>query len=66
MSGARELVLYDGRRHIGTIIERPDRTCIARDVTGKKLGSFSSVQKAANAITEIDKIFGGADRSDNA
>lgn len=66
MSGARELALYDGQRHIGTIIERPDRTCIARDVTGKKLGSFPSVQKAANAITEIDKIFGGSNRAANA
>ena len=60
MSGARQLAVYDGTRHIGTVIERDDRTCIARDVNGRKLGVFPNVQKAADAITAVDAVFSGA------
>ncbi len=66
MSANREIAVYDGTRHIGTIVERADRTCVARDVNGKKVGTFSNVSKAADAIGEIDKIFVGADRASNA
>jgi hypothetical protein len=66
MNAKREIVVYDGTRHIGTIVERDDRTCIARDVSGKKLGTFPNVAKAADAISKTDKIFADADRVANA
>jgi hypothetical protein len=60
MSTNRELAVYDGTRHIGTIIERADRRCVARGASGRKIGTFPNVQKAADAISEVDKVFSNA------
>jgi hypothetical protein len=54
MTADRQLSLYDGQRFLGTITERGDKSCIAKDANGQKLGKFPSVQKASAAISEID------------
>ena len=51
-SSARHLSLYDGTRFLGTIIVRGDKSCIAKDVNGRELGKFTSIQKASAAIDE--------------
>ena len=53
----RQLSVYDGTRCIGIVIERGDKSCIAKDVNGRKLGRFATVKQAADAVTEIDKVF---------
>ncbi len=60
MSAARQISVYPGQDHIGTVIKRSDKSCIAHDVNGREIGTFPDLQKAANAISEVDKIFSGA------
>ena len=54
---SRAISVYQGQDHIGTVIERGDKTFIAKDLVGHKLGPFPNVQKAADAITELHRVF---------
>ena len=50
----RQIAVYDGQRMIGTLIEHADRTCVAKDAAGKKLGTFPTIKGAADRISEAD------------
>lgn len=53
MTVARELAVYDGQRRVGTIIKRGDRFA-AKDINGRRLGTFDSLKAAADAISRKD------------
>jgi hypothetical protein len=61
--GDRIVSVYDGQRQIGIVIERADKTCIAKDANGKKLGTYSNARIAADAISDVDRLFRRADGS---
>lgn len=52
MTGEGRLSIYDGQQLLGFVVERSDRTCVAKDASGHKLGSFPTVQKAVAAVGE--------------
>jgi hypothetical protein len=52
MTADRHLSLYDGQRFLGTIIERGNKKCVAKNADGRKLGEFASAKAASAAISD--------------
>lgn len=50
MTSDRQISVYAGQTLLGFVVERADKSCVAKDANGKKLGSFPSVQKAVAAV----------------
>ncbi len=57
VSGARNIAVYDGQHLLGFVIVHEDKTCVAKDAAGRRLGTFPSVKAATDAIDEVDKAF---------
>jgi len=56
MTADRQISVYDGQRMIGTITERASKDCVAKDASGRALGKFPSIQKAADALSETKGV----------
>lgn len=50
MTTDRQISVYDGQQLLGFLIERSDKSCVAKDASGHKLGSFPNLQKAVAAV----------------
>ena len=60
MTSDRQISVYAGQTLLGFVVERADKSsCIAKDANGKKLGSFPSLQRAADAISEAGNAQAG-------
>lgn len=59
MTSDRQISVYAGQTLLGFVVERADKSCVAKDASGKKLGSFPSLQRAADAISEAGNAQAG-------
>ena len=62
----RQFPVYGGQCQIGTVIERRDKTCIAKGADGRKLGTFANLEKAVAEISDVDRVFVIAERGEYA
>jgi hypothetical protein len=63
MSGQRELAVYDGQRLLGYVVESAGRFA-ATAADGRKLGKFSMLKNAADAVSNADERAVGRARAD--
>lgn len=55
MTGDRQISVYSGQTLLGFVVERSDKSCIAKDASSRKLGRFPTIQQAVKAIGELHK-----------
>ena len=53
MTGDRQISVYSGQTLLGFVVERSDKSCIAKDASSRKLGRFPTIQQAVKAIGEV-------------
>lgn len=60
MTSDRQISVYDGQQLLGFVIERSDKSCVAKDASDSKLGRFPTLQQAVNAVGEAHIAPGNA------